>query len=231
MKTLATQFDTGRAGTAVATPTCSSCCCCCCCLATVAGSSSLLAQRVHAEGKAKDLMWRDPLTLLAALYWPALAALTYFGYWAIDRLTHSCHGGVNDTWNSPDGSSISCSSSAPGMLVIIIPILAVGILWFLYSRVRMNHPIGRAFAVTAIIVFMLAAEFVVGALLVTAGGPGIGLYLLAVTVAVVSVSAWYGKKLRSEARPPRAGARRSSRLGDGSPPPSPLPPPPPPSVL
>ncbi|NTV38773.1 MAG: hypothetical protein HGA51_02275 [Demequinaceae bacterium] len=46
MKALPTQFDSGRLGVAVATPTCSSCCCCCCCVtsvATVVGASAVTA--------------------------------------------------------------------------------------------------------------------------------------------------------------------------------------------
>lgn len=204
MKTLATQFDTGRAGTAVATPTCSSCCCCCCCLATVAGSSAVLAQRVNAEGTSQNLRWRRPLTILAALYWPVLAALTYFGYWTIDRLTASCYGGVNDTWNTTGASPIRCSSSAQGALIIIIPILAVGILWFLYSRVRMTHPVGRALGLTGIIVCTMFVEVVVGAMLIMAGGAGIALYVIAASIAAIAVVVRYERKLRREAEPPRA---------------------------
>jgi hypothetical protein len=72
---LVDQFDDGRRGSTVATPTCG-CCCCCCCLVTTVTSATLTA--VHVEGTAhrNDVeRGRRILTTSAAAISPAVVWL------------------------------------------------------------------------------------------------------------------------------------------------------------
>lgn len=195
MKALQTQFDNRRLASAVATPTCSSCCCCCCCLATSVSASSLLAQRIAKEGEAHQVPERHLFTTLAALFVPIVAALVYFGAWAINTLLRNCQSRGYEFYGSLGGERYQVCTN-PGVtavipLLIVVPFL---VLWFLYGRVHMPKPGRRAFLVTLLIAVAFIAEFFGGAVLILTGVGGI-VYLCLVPIIIGWISVWYHRHL------------------------------------
>lgn len=72
---LVDQFDDGRRGSTVATPTCG-CCCCCCCLVTTVTSATLTAVHVQGTANRNDVERRRRiLTTSAAAISPAVVWL------------------------------------------------------------------------------------------------------------------------------------------------------------
>jgi hypothetical protein len=72
---LVDQFDDGRRGSTVATPTCG-CCCCCCCLVTTVASATLTAVHVQGTAHRNDVERRRRiLTTSAAAISPAVVWL------------------------------------------------------------------------------------------------------------------------------------------------------------
>lgn len=199
MLALATQFDDRRLASAVATPTCSSCCCCCCCLATSIATSSLLAQRISKEGKRQNIPNRGLLTFLAALFIPLVAAIEYFGAWFINGLFSRCTTRVIEPILGQSGDSYRVCTNAGS--TVALPLIVLGpvlILWFLYSRVKIEHPIKRAILVTALFFLAFVLEVAAGAPLILTGVGGI-VYLIMVPVIVGWITVWYHRHLGREA--------------------------------
>jgi hypothetical protein len=61
---LVDQFDDGRRGSTVATPTC--CCCCCCCLVTTVTSATLTAVRVQGTTHRNEVERRRRILITSA---------------------------------------------------------------------------------------------------------------------------------------------------------------------
>jgi len=193
MKALANQFDDSRLTNAVATPTCSSCCCCCCCLATMVTSSALLSSRVNKEAKIKAIPHRALLTIIAALFIPISAFLTYLGFWTISILLRSC---TTETYGLSNYPTEVCTNPGAGMIAPLMIILNVIILTFLYKKVRMKKPLVRSLLVMSLISFAFGIEFAGGAITILAFSPA----YLAVAVAIsLTIIIFYRKVLANKA--------------------------------
>jgi hypothetical protein len=196
MKRQITQFDNDRNNATVATPTCSSCCCCCCCLTTTLASSTILARRVNQDTRQKRI--KDPvgLTILAALFLPVIAGITYLLTFAINKDFGRC---IQQSYDNGIGGTNSyqyCSTPASN-LYILIPIaliVAILVLSYLYVRIKMGKPVLRAVIVTAIVATAFVAEGVGGAILILTGVGGI-IYLIAIPFLYAAVQRFYSKKI------------------------------------
>jgi hypothetical protein len=196
MKRQITQFDNDRNNATVATPTCSSCCCCCCCLTTTLASSTILARRINQEARQKKI--KDPvgLTVLAALFLPVIAGITYLLTFAINKHFGQC---IQQTYDNGFGGNNSyqyCSTPASNLYVLIpiALIVAILVLSYLYVRVKMVKPVLRAVIVTAIVVSAFVAEGVGGAMLILTGFGGI-IYLIAIPILFSAVQRFYSRKI------------------------------------
>jgi len=198
MKALPTQFDNKRLSSAVATPTCSSCCCCCCCLATSVTASTLLAQRIAKEGKKHQVFNRNVLTVLAALFVPIVAALVYFGFWTINMLLRRCTDRTYGISGYSDQHYTVCTNPGAAWIIPLLIIAPFLVLLYLYARVRMRNPLGRATLVTALIAVAFTAEFFGGAILILTGVGGI-VYIILVPVIIGWITVWYHRHLGKEA--------------------------------
>lgn len=203
MKPLATQFETGRMASAVATPTCSSCCCCCCCLATTAVSTTLLAQRVSREGQRNDVRYKTLHTVLAVLVVPVALLLWGLLWLAIEGIMAALPDGTCDRVQfDPYGSCQPIYEASWVVVGVLAPVLVV---WFLFARVRVSRPFRSAAIVTLVTVVAFALEFAAGAgfILVTQGG-GAFVYLLLVPFIVYGALKWQSKRQARDANPDAA---------------------------
>jgi hypothetical protein len=196
MKRQITQFDNDRNNATVATPTCSSCCCCCCCLTTTLASSTILARRVNKEAREKRI--KDPigLTILAALFLPVIAGITYLFTFAINKNFGQC---IQQTYNyglSDSNSYQYCSTpgSSPYILIPLAVLVSIFVLSYLYVRVKIGRPVLRAVIVTAIIATAFVAEGVGGAMLILTGFGGI-IYLISLPILFGAVQRFYSRKI------------------------------------
>lgn len=219
MKALPSQFDRGPLTTAVATPTCSSCCCCCCCLATTISTSSLLAQRINREGKKKRIPRATLYTTLAALYLPIVAAVMYFGSWAVAPLKN-CQP-FTGTLGDLSYEYQDCSAVGSLLSAIVLFGAPFFVLWFLYRRVQVAEPLRRAVLVTLLIALAFGLEFVIGAALILATA-GIA-YAILVPAMIAWVVTWYarhiGKEFSNDGAEPGAEPDGPALPPDGAPPP------------
>lgn len=196
MKRQITQFDNDRTNATVATPTCSSCCCCCCCLTTAVTSSTLLAMRINKQAKSNRV--RDPsgLTLLAALFIPVIAAVTYLIVGAVNKVYGYCLTDKLNTYSSFANSYQVCSKPAD-TFYFIAPVgflVTVGVLYYLYRRVRMHQPVTRSVFISLIVWVAFIGEGIGGAILLLTGigGP---VYLCLVPVLFGLIVRFYYKKV------------------------------------
>ena len=195
MKRQITQFDNGRTNATVATPTCSSCCCCCCCLTTTLASSTILAARINRDARKKKV--KDPvgLTILAALFLPAIALATYLITYAINEAFGHCTTQVVD--GSISGETYQLCSQPANTLFVALPIgliVSVLILRYLYTRVKMKRPLTRAVIVTVVVGLAFVVEAIGGALLILSGSGGV-IYLFLVPVLCGAAWAFYDQRV------------------------------------
>ena len=152
-----------------------------------------MARRVDAEAKAKRI--RDPngLTLLAALFLPVTATLTYLILGVINHYVGRC------SWIVERNAGYSyqyCSQPANALYVLIPVAVLVNILVlaYLYTRVKMPRPALRAIIVTSVVWLAFIAEGIGGAMLILTGVGGI-VYICLIPILYGAVQRFYSQKV------------------------------------
>ncbi|PKQ25225.1 MAG: hypothetical protein CVT64_11015 [Actinobacteria bacterium HGW-Actinobacteria-4] len=196
MKALATQFETDRKTSAVATPTCSSCCCCCCCLATVVSTSGVAALRVNAEGQRNGVAIPGVYVLLAALFAPIAVVVGVLVANVVPLVPGVCAGGFDSYGN---GYARGCVVE-PGFAGLIAGVIAAGvILWLTFRGARVSNRWGRLGSLYALFIVGFVIEFVVGGfLLLSLAYGGIIVYMVVAGAAAVGVLVAYNRRLSRE---------------------------------
>ena len=104
-----------------------------------------MAQRINKEATKNDVKGKISITILAALFLPAIGLITYGIYNLIHATSESCvshetgYGGVYDT----------CTSNAERFLIPLLIVVPIAVLSYLYARVKMKYAFARAVGVTA----------------------------------------------------------------------------------
>lgn len=189
MKTLPTQFDSGRLSPAVGTPSCcGSSCCCCCCIGTVAGASMLVGMQVNHEAKVNNAKRRGLWVTLAALFVPIAALVGVASRVLMEQFFRNCY--VTDRGNE------TCLSPAPEPAFFIAVVAAIAILWLAYWRARHTNPFLIAIAATSGTVVALVVE--AGAILLGIS-MGFGFLIwLGILIAAIALPVRYSKKLHED---------------------------------